>query len=581
MSKPNTLEKYDSDQSNIVVESAGDSSTPIKEKQTGWTAFKDSFKRVDVHEESSIELNDIERANAATSKGELHRKLQNKHIQMIALGGSVGTGLLIGSGGSLRTGGPAALLIAWGLVGTMVFCVIHALGELCVAFPVNGAFSTYATRFVDSSWGFAVGWNYALMWLIVMPLELVAAAMSIQYWNSGINPVAWVAIFYVFIMAINLFGVRGYGEAEFYLTIFKVIAIVGFIILGVVLVCGGGPNHEFIGNKNWVHPGAFANGFKGVATTFITASYSLAGSEMVGLASAEVDNPRKVLPKAVRQVFWRIFLFYFLSLTFIGLLVPYDSPELLGNSGTSASPFVIAIKNGGVKVLPSIFNAVILISVISVGNSAVYGCSRTIQSLGAQGLGPEILAYVDRKGRPLAGILLSGIFGLLCFLSAYEDQGEVFNWLLSVSGLATIFSWFNIGLCHIRFRMALHSQGRTTDELVFKSVTGIVGSIYSMALLILVLGVQFWIALFPIGSKGKANAKNFFQNYLGSIVILMFYFGHKLYSRNWRLYVKLNQIDLDTGRREADIELLKAEIQEEEELNRSKPMLVRIWNYLF
>ena len=171
---------------------------------------------------------------------------------------------------------------------------------------------------VDSLWGFAVGWNYAIMWLIVLPLELVAAAMSIQYWNTAINPVAWVAIFYVFIFIVNLFGVKGYGEAEFYLAIVKVIAIVGFIILGVVLVCGGGPNHEFIGNRYWNNPGPFAHGFKGVCTVFVTASYSLAGSEMVGLAAAEAHNPKKVLPKAIKQVFWRIFLFFFLSLTFVG-----------------------------------------------------------------------------------------------------------------------------------------------------------------------------------------------------------------------------------------------------------------------
>lgn len=547
-----------------------------------WNDFKTSFKRQEqIVVETSADMNDIERANAATSKGELHRKLENKHIQMIALGGSVGTGLLIGSGSALRTGGPAALLIAWGLVGTMVFCTIHALGELCVTFPVNGAFSTYATRFVDSSWGFAVGWNYALMWLIVLPLELVAAAMCIKYWNDDINPGAFVVIFYLVIFVINLFDVKGYGEAEFYLTIFKVIAIVGFIILGVVLVCGGGPTHTFVGGKYWRNPGAFANGFKGVATTFVTASYSLAGSEMVGLASAEVENPRKVMPKAVRQVFWRIFMFYFLSLTLIGLLVPYNSPLLLGSdsSDVSASPFVVAIKNGGIKVLPSIFNAVILISVISVGNSAVYGCSRTIQSLGAQGLGPKFLNYVDRKGRPLAGLLVSAVFGLLCFLSAYDNQGEVFAWLLSVSGLATIFSWFNICLCHLRFRMALRVQGRSTDELVFTAITGIWGSIYSMLLLALVLGVQFWTALFPIGSKGVPNAKHFFQNYLGAIVILVFYVGHKLITRNWRIYLSLKDIDLDTGRRETDLELLKLEIQQEQLLRKNLPFYKKAFAY--
>lgn len=555
---------------------------PISTEMGRWAKFKDSFRRQEQDIDDMAGLDDIERANRGVANGSpLVRDLKNRHLQMISIGGSVGTGLLIGSGSSLRTGGPAALIIAWGLVGTMVFSTIHALGELCVEFPVSGAFSSYATRFVDSLWGFAVGWNYAIMWLIVLPLELVAAAMSIQYWNTAINPVAWVAIFYVFIFIVNLFGVKGYGEAEFYLAIVKVIAIVGFIILGVVLVCGGGPNHEFIGNRYWNNPGPFAHGFKGVCTVFVTASYSLAGSEMVGLAAAEAHNPKKVLPKAIKQVFWRIFLFFFLSLTFVGLLVPYDSPALLGSgSQTSTSPFVVAIVSSGIKVLPSIFNAVILISVVSVGNSAVYGCSRTIQSLGVQGLGPQILGYVDQKGRPIAGLACSAVFGLLCFLSAYKNEGEVFAWLLSISGLSTIFSWFSISLCHVRFRLALHYNNRPTSDLAFTSVVGIWGSVYSMAFLVLVLGVQFWVALFPVGSLAP-NAKNFFQNYLGAFVIILFYIGHKLYTRNRRLYLALGEIDLDTGRRIRDKDELDWEIQQEKNELEKRPWYVRVMKAIF
>ncbi|CCE86970.1 Piso0_005495 [Millerozyma farinosa CBS 7064] len=546
-----------------------------------WGQFKDSFKRGDVkYEELSQDMDETERANIGAAKSPLLRDLKNRHLQMIAIGGSVGTGLLIGSGSTLRIGGPASLVIAWGLVGTMVFCTVHALGELCVAFPVSGAFSNYAARFVDTSWGFAVGWNYAIMWLIVLPLELVAAAMSIQYWNRSINPAAWVAIFYVFILVINLFGVKGYGEAEFYLAIVKVIAIVGFIILGTIIVCGGGPTHHFIGAKNWHDPGAFANGFKGVCSVFVTASYSLAGSEMVGLAAAETNNPKHTLPKAIKQVFWRIFLFYILSLTLIGLIVPYDSPELMGSSNdASASPFVIAIRIGGINALPSIFNAVILISVISVGNSAVYGCSRTIQSLGAQGLGPSFLNYVDKKGRPLAGLGISALFGLLCFLSAYDNEAEVFAWLLSVGGLATIFSWFSIVLCHFRFRLAMRYHKRSLDELSFKSVTGIWGSLYSMVFLIVVLGVQFWVALFPVGGNGKPNAKNFFQNYLGVIVIAIFYVAHKMYMKNWRICLKLSKIDLDTGRREKDSNLMDYEVEQDEENLRQLPFYRKVLHF--
>lgn len=192
----------------------------------------------------------------------------------------------IGSGGALKTGGPAALLIGWGLVGTMIYATVQALGELAVTFPISGAFNVYSTRFIDPSWGFAMGWNYALQWLVVLPLELVAASITIKYWNSDINSVAWVAIFYVLIVAINFFGVKGYGEAEFVFSFIKVVAVIGFIILGIILNCGGGPQGGYIGGKYWHDPGAFANGFKGVCTVFVTAAFSFAGTELVALASS-------------------------------------------------------------------------------------------------------------------------------------------------------------------------------------------------------------------------------------------------------------------------------------------------------
>ncbi len=277
-----------------------------------WQAFKDSFKQYE-YEAVDPSLSDVEKAAIATTRSPLARKLKNRHIQMIAIGGAIGTGLFIGSGGALATGGPAGLLIAWLLIGIMIYCTVQALGELAVAFPISGAFSVFSSRFISPSWGFAMGWNYALQWLIVLPLELVAASITIHYWNSKINSVAWVAIFYVFIVAINFFGVKGYGEAEFIFSIIKVIAVVGFIFLGVILVCGGGPQGGYIGGKYWHHPGAFAHGFKGVCSVFVTAAFSFGGTELVGLAAAETENPRKSLPKATKQVFWRITLFYIIS----------------------------------------------------------------------------------------------------------------------------------------------------------------------------------------------------------------------------------------------------------------------------
>ena len=542
--------------------------------------FRDSFRRFD-DSELGIDpnLSEVERAAIITANSPLSRSLKNRHLQMIAIGGSIGTGLFVGSGTTLRTGGPAGILIAYIIIGVMIYCTVQALGELAVTFPVSGAFVTYNTRFICPSWGFAMAWNYALQWLVVFPLELVAASITIQYWNLSINSAAFVAIFYVLIVSINFFGVKGYGEAEFIFSLIKVTAVMGFIILGIIIAAGGVGPQGYLGGRYWQHPGAFANGFKGVCTVFVTAAFAFAGTELVGLASAESANPRKSLPKATKQVFWRIVLFYVISLTLVGLLVRYDDERLLSDSSVDAkaSPFVIAIKNAEISGLPSVMNVVIMISVLSVGNSSVFASSRTLAALAAARQAPKIFGYIDKKGRPLVGIIVQCTFGLLCFVSASDKQGEVFNWLMALSGLSSIFTWGSINFCHIRFRRALKVQGRDTSEIAYTSQVGLIGSYIGMTLNILVLIAQFWVALFPLGSSPDPSA--FFQSYLGFPVVLFFYICHKLYRRNWRLYIRAKDIDIDTGRRDLDLDLLRQELAEERAFIAAKPFYARVWNF--
>jgi len=508
---------------------------------------------------------DIERAQQNVANSPLARKLKNRHLQMIAIGGSIGTGLFVGSGRALATGGPASLLIAFALIGAMLFCTVHALGELAVQYPVAGSFAAYSTRFLDPAWGFAMGWNYAMQWLIVFPLEIVAAAITVNYWNrdAQYNPAIWVTLFWLLIVVINLFGVRGYGEAEYVFSMVKVIAVVGFILLGIILNCGGGPNGEYIGGRFWSNPGAFNAGFKGLCSVFVTAAFSFAGTELVGLAAAETANPRKSLPTAVKQVFWRITLFYIVSLTLVGLLVPYTDERLLSGSSSvdaAASPFVIAIEDAGIKVLPHIMNVVILIAVLSVGNSSIYGSSRTLAALAEQGQAPRIFAYIDRQNRPIVGIALASVLGLLGYLAASEKQGEAFGWMLALSGLSSIFTWGSICLSHIRFRRGWKLQGHSLDELAWTSQPGVWGSWFGFLFNVLVLIAQFWTALWPIG--GEPDAEVFFSAYLAVPVVLVCYVVYKVMYRT--PFVRAKDMDLLTGRRDLDISALLAEERAEQ-----------------
>ncbi|RKK86561.1 General amino-acid permease GAP1 [Fusarium oxysporum] len=495
-------------------------------------------------------LFNMSKANYNSANTALARELKNRHLQMIAFGGSIGTGLFVASGVALYRGGPVSLLLAFIIMGAMQFFTMQALGELSVAFPVGGSFANYSTRFLDPSWGFAMGWNYTLQYLIVLPLEIIAGAFTTNYWNPNASKSIFIVLFFILILGINLLGVKGYGEAEFIFSAVKVTAIVGFILLGIIINIAGSPEGDYIGFTRWHNPGAFHNGFKGFASVLVTATFSFAGTEMVGLAAAETSNPKKSLPVAVKQVFWRISLFYILSILLIGLLVPYNEPRLLGakyGSDAAASPFVIAIEMSGSDVLPDIMNAVILISLISVGNTAVYAASRTLAALAEQSLAPKVFAYIDRTGRPLVAIICCGLLGLLAFTANSKIHNEIFNWLLAISGLSTLFTWSSICICHIRFRRAWQLSGYNVSQLAFRSQVGVWGSWVALAAYGTVLVLQIWVAISPIQPEGEdplttpERFKNFFLQILTIPIIFLFYFTHKTWVGT-KVYIRLKVI---------------------------------------
>ncbi|GAA5886560.1 hypothetical protein JCM5296_005328 [Sporobolomyces johnsonii] len=478
----------------------------------------------------------------------LQQSMKPRHLNFIAVGGSIGT--------ALRNGGPLGILVAWLLIGVLMINVTQALGEMCILYPVSGGFYTLAVRFLDPGFGMALGWNYFAQWAVVLPLEITAAGITVQYWDrAAAVPIAvWITVFYLAIIAVNVFGTLGYAEEEFWSSILKLAAVIIFIIIGIVLNCGGGSQGEYteyIGGRYWRDPGALANGFKGICAVFVTAAFSFAGTELVGLAATETPNPRRSLPTAVKGTFWRITVIYLSSLLIIGLNLPYNDERLLGGAdGAGTSPFVIMADRAGLVGLDSFLNIVICISVLSIGLSCVYAGSRVLTALAETGYAPKTFTYVDKSGRPLFSVIAVLLFGPIAYVNVASAGDTVFNWLLALSGLSTLFTWLSICLCHIRFRKAWKVQGHSVDELPFQAMGGVYGSWVGAILVVLVLIAQFYVAVWPLGGQAETaskRAEDFFLVYLAAPILLFFWLC--AYIKNRTLPYKAHEIDLDTGRK--------------------------------
>lgn len=528
--------------------------------------------------------------NDNSKSDELKKTIKPRHVLMISLGTGIGTGLLVGLGSSLVQAGPAGLIIGFGIMGSCLYCIIQAVGELAVAYSdLVGGFNAYPSFLVDEAFCFAVAWLYAIQWLCVCPLELVTASMTIKYWTTKVDPDIFVIIFYILIIGINLLGgAAGYAEAEFIFNSCKIMMMIGFFILGITVICGGAGTDGYIGAKYWHDPGALRGDtsiqrFKGCMATLVNAAFAFGMSEFIGVTASEQSNPRKAIPSAAKKMIYRILCMFLSSITIVGFLVPYNSDQLLGStgSGVKASPYVLAISTHGVRVVPHFINAVILISVLSVANSAYYSSSRMLLSLAEQGYAPKIYSYIDREGRPLVGMATAAIFGVIAFCATSPKEDEVFVWLLAISGLSQLFTWMAICISHIRFRRAMHVQGRSIGELGFRSQVGWYGSAYAAIMMFMILIAQFWVALVPINADLtiKLDAKNFFENYLAMPILLAFYFGYKIWKKDWKLFIRAKNIDLISHRNIFDEELIKQEEDEYRERLRTGPKWRRVYDF--
>ncbi|EJD52521.1 amino acid permease [Auricularia subglabra TFB-10046 SS5] len=473
----------------------------------------------------------------------LKRKLQSRHLQMIAIGGIIGPGLLVGSGNALRLAGPAGILISFSLVGIIVFFVMQSLGELATLIPVSGSFTDYASRFIDPALAFALGWAYWYLWVTVLANEYNAISLVVMYWTDVVPQWAWILIFWALFISLSMLGVLAYGEVEYWLSLIKVISISIFFILATCISAGGiGP--QKIGFKYWHDPGAFADGLNGVARTFVIAGTLYAGTEMVGITAGESANPRKAVPRAINQVFWRILIFYVGMMFFIGILIPYTDPRLIGKgSKTAASPLTIALGDARIAPAAHLINALIVVSVISAGNSALYVSSRTIVHMARSGMAPRFLGRTNRAGVPWAALLFSNLWACIAFLSQSSNAGVLYEALITLSGVATFIVWAVIEWVHIRFRQAMKVQGQSIEDLPFKALWYPYGTYLCLAANVFLIFFQGYTAFLD-----PFNAQDFVINYILIPAFLTLFLVYKVWNRT--KFVKLEEMDIHSGRRD-------------------------------
>ncbi|KGO42813.1 Amino acid/polyamine transporter I [Penicillium expansum] len=505
-------------------------------------------------------------------EGDLHKTLKDRHLSMIAMGGALGTGLLIGTGSALAQTGPGGILVDYSIIGVIVFMVMAALGEMTSFAPMSRGFGGYATRFVDPALGFATGYAYFFKYLLATPNQLSAIALIIEYWTGDkVNPAVWITIALIAILVINFISVKAFGEFEFWLSSFKIIVMTGAIILLLVLALGGGANLERTGFRYWSNPGAFAEyKLKGS----LGRVYAYGGTELVAVTVSEAQNPRLAMARAVKLTFFRIVIFYILSVLFLGMVVPYNSSELAFAAGSStsaaASPFVVAIKLAKIRGLDHVINACLLMFVISAATSDYYIATRTIYNIAADGNAPKILTRTNNRGVPIFAMIIPTAFCFLAYMSTSSGAKVVFSYLTSMVSTFGMLTWISILVTHIYFSRAVKLQKIPANLFAYRAPLrewGSLGGLLILCLLTLTKGFGVFLIEF--------DYKNFILQYIGLPIYLGCLFGYKFYYRTGR--VKAFEADLVTGVSMEPIEITKARQKAEmEESIATKPAFIRV-----
>lgn len=449
----------------------------------------------------------------SANEHDMQRGLKNRHIQMIALGGAIGTGLFYGSAETIKLAGPA-ITLSYFIGGLVIFFIMRMLGEMSVDEPVSGSFSHFANKYWGEFPGFVSGWNYWFNYIVVSMAELTAVGIYINYWFPDIPHWASALVFLVIITLANLINVKMYGEFEFWFAIIKVVAILGMIILGIFLIFSG-INGQATGFSNlWRHGGFMPNGFSGLILSLVPVMFSFGGIELIGITAGEAENPKRTIPKAINQVMWRILIFYVGALAVMMIIYPWNQVGLDG------SPFVQIFSKIGIPAAATILNIVVLTAALSVYNSGIYSNGRMLYSLAHQGNAPKVFGKLNKNGIPVAGVLASSALTLVAVILNYLIPGKVFMYLISVAIIAGIINWTMIIITNLKFRKAKIAQGEA-DKIEFKTPLHPYTNYISFAFLLMIVVLMatmdsmkmavyilpIWLIILYIGFKMKKSAR--------------------------------------------------------------------------
>ncbi|OAA63128.1 proline-specific permease [Cordyceps fumosorosea ARSEF 2679] len=490
--------------------------------------------------------------------GNVQRGLKSRHIQLIAIGGTVGTGLFIGSGGVLAETGPAPLLMSYIIMSAVVWILTMDLAEVASYMPIRGMTIPYLVqRFVDPSLAFAFGWNYWFAYSMIPPAEATASAVIMEYWTTAVPPAAWITIIIVVCVLLNLVAVKYYGEVEFWFASIKIVAILALLLIGLVIFFGGAPTHDRIGFRYWSHPGAFkpyllsgsAGRFLAVWDALIRAGFSyILSPELIATAAGECQAPRRNIPKAARRYIWRLLLFYVGGALVIGAIVPHNDVRLLGASNASASPFVIGIHNAAIPVLDHVLNAVALTAAWSAGNAQLYSASRMLYGMACNGKAPKIFRRCNRWGVPHLAVLASSVLSLLGYLNLSSKGADVFVWLTTIITVSGMINWNIILVTYLRFRAAVRLNG-IEDRLPFKSPFQPYSTYCTLFMLSLMCITNGFAVFFP----HQFNIAKFVTSYASFPIFIGLYIAHRWQNgRNKPWIMPVTELNVFSGLEEVE-----------------------------